>query len=714
MKTRTLTLFFLCMIFTFSYAQNDAYHDALLNQLQAEYGLAGGEWIFTPDEATNAANAIAYGHTTTQNTAVGQDFSLAINLDIAGAGMNPWDAGYYNENINTVEAGDRVLTVIWLRTVSAAFAAPGKINMYVERPVTYDKEFFITTNPTPQWQQYLIPFEASGQFVPGQMRVGFHLAFQEQVIEFGGLAMINYGTSVALEDLPQELHNDYYPGIEPDAPWRTAAADRIEQHRKADLELQVLDAAGNAIPNADVEIEMVRHLYAFGTAIDTRRLAGNSGFDATYQEKLLDLDGEGHGFNWIVTENSLKWRAWEQGWAGTQEETVNALNWLSENNIKSRGHVLLWPGWNVMPDDMQTNSGDPAYLTGRISEHLNEMLNTPGVREHVREWDIINEPAHVRDLEMALQGTPGYTTGREIYPEVFNAALAEDPNITAYLNDYNILSNGTVSGGDYTFYKSIAQEIIDAGATIDGFGMQAHMGSALTPPDSIYAILEDCYQTFGKTIKITEYDQSDVLEDDFAARYTSDFLTMVFSHPATDGFFMWGFWDNAHWLDNAPLYNADWTPKATHTAFTNLLFNEWWTEENASTDADGNVSIRGFKGDYIIRATIDGEEVSADLELYDDVNTTIQLLPTATQVPEWADQIKVFPNPANDFLQVELPYFDKWTINIIDETGRLIQTNTSVDLMAIFETTNLSAGVYYLKIRNDDNEEISKKVVLVR
>lgn len=714
MKTKITLVLILCLATTFVYTQNDAYHDALLNQLQTDYGLTGGEWILTPNEATNATNAISYGHTATQNSVTGQDFSLALNLDIAAAGMNPWDAGYYNENINTVQAGDRVLTVVWLRTVSAAFAAPGKINMFVERPVTYDKEIFVTVNPSPQWQQYLIPFEASGEFVPAQMRVGFHLAFQEQVIEFGGLAMINYGTSVAFENLPLELHNDYYPGIEPDALWRTAAADRIEQNRKADLQLQVLDASGNPIPNADVEIEMIRHLYAFGTAVDTRRLAGNSGFDAIYQEKLLDLDGEGHGFNWIVTENALKWDAWEEGWAGTQSETINALNWLSENNIKSRGHVLLWPGWSVMPDDMQTNSADPTYLTNRINTHLNEILNTPGIRENVREWDILNEPTHVRDLENALQGTPGYTTGRELYTEVFNAASAEDSDVTAYLNDYSILNNGSVNGGDYTFYKTIAQEIIDGGATIDGFGMQAHLGSALTPPDSIYAILEDCYQTFGKTIKITEYDQSDILEDDLAAQYTGDFLTMVFSHPATDGFFMWGFSDNAHWQNNAPLYEADWTPKAAHATFTNLLFNEWWTEETAISDANGNLSIRGFKGDYVIRATLNGEEVTADLELHNDVNATIQLLPTAIQTPEWAANINVFPNPVSDLLKIELPYNDAWTILIVDETGRIIDTQKTSNLIPVFNTKKLPAGIYYLKIKNSNKEEISRKIAVVR
>lgn len=245
--------------------------------------------------------------------------------------------------------------------------------------------------------------------------------------------------------------------------------------------------------------------------------------------------------------------------------------------------------------------------------------------------------------------------------------------------------------------------------------MQTHLGSALTPPDSIYAILEDCHQTFGKTIKITEYDQSDLLGDDLAARYTGDFLTMVFSHPATDGFFMWGFTDNSHWLGNAPLYNADWTPKATHATFTDLLFNQWWSNENITTDNNGSIYFRGFKGDYIIKATIDGTEIAADFELYNDDNTSIQLLPTATQTPQWAADVQVFPNPVTDFLKVQLPDSDTWTISIIDETGRTISTNNIPDdLLSVFKTKDLPAGVYHLKISNGEKEQMSKKIVVVR
>ncbi|MFT6150604.1 MAG: hypothetical protein ACJAUH_003309, partial [Saprospiraceae bacterium] len=154
-------------------AQNDTYHDTLISQLQSIYGLTGGTWILTPNESTNATNAISYGQTTTQTTTVGQDFSIGINLNIANTGANPWDAGYSNSNINSIQNGDKVLAIIWIKTISTPIGGQsGKVNVFVEDAVTYNKEFFITATPTFQWQQYLIPFEASGSYTPGSLNFG--------------------------------------------------------------------------------------------------------------------------------------------------------------------------------------------------------------------------------------------------------------------------------------------------------------------------------------------------------------------------------------------------------------------------------------------------------------------------------------------------------------------------------------------------------------
>ena len=693
-------------------AQNDTYHDTLTSQLQSIYSLTGGTWILTPNESTNATNAISYGQTTTQTTTVGQDFSIGINLNIANTGANPWDAGYSNSNINSIQNGDKVLAIIWIKTISTPIGGQsGKVNVFVEDAVTYNKEFFITATPTFQWQQYLIPFEASGSYTPGSLNFGLHLAYQQQVIEIGGLAMVNFGNSVSLSSLPQDLNIDNYAGIEPNAPWRIAAANRIEQHRKANMQLQVQDGQGSPIPNATVHVEMLRHDFAFGSAVTPLRLANNSNFDQTYQNHITNLDGNGHGFNWIVTENALKWRAWEQNWSGTPAETVNAIQWLLNKEIQVRGHVLVWPAWGFMPPDMQTNQNNPTFLKNRIDGHLNAILNYSGIKNKVTEWDVLNEIAHVRELEYALQGAAGYPTGREIYPQIFNQAKLESPSLVGYLNDYNILNNGSVTGGDYVLYKSMLQEIVNAGSTVDGLGFQAHMGSSLVPPDSLYAILEDAYQTFNLPIKITEYDQSDILSDTMAAKYTGDFLTMIFSHPSTNGFLMWGFWDGAHWHSNAPLYDINWNPKPTHAVFTDLIFNQWWTDSTLTTDANGHLDLRGFKGDYRITTTHNSETVTANLNMTDDINQTILLFSVETKPVLTDTNIKVFPNPVIDYLSLELPFQGTWTVTIMDINGKLLSCKTSTDFVQFLDFQHYASGTYLIQIQDENGRILVKKIV---
>ncbi|MEZ4849057.1 MAG: endo-1,4-beta-xylanase [Bacteroidia bacterium] len=709
-KSTILSILIIMIISLPGFAQNDAYHNALLNQLQNDYGLTGGTWVMTPNEATNVSNASSYGQTMTQGTATGQDFSTLITFNVANAGTNPWDAGYFVQNVNTVQQGDRLLLVVWLRA-NAGGNVPGQLSIFAENSSTYAKEIYLTVNPQSQWLQYFIPFESSGNFNAGQLNTGFHLAYQQQVIEMGGLAVINYGTSVPLSSLPSQLNNEFYPGSEPNAPWRAQAATRIEQHRKADMTIKVLDLQGDPIPNTPVRVEMLRHQFAFGTAVTPRRLAGNTLNDPTYQSKLTNLDGNGHGFNWVVTENALKWRAWEQGWAGTPAETVKGIKWLIDRNIKVRGHVLVWPGWQYMPDDMMSNQNDPAYLKNRINDRLNTILNYPGVRDKVQEWDVINEIVHVRDLENALMGTAGYPTGREIYPEIINQTLAEDPSLITYINDYNILSNGSVVGADYLQYKNFLQEVISAGAQLDGIGFQGHMGGTLVSPDSIYAILDDCYQTFGRTMKITEYDQSDIISDNLSAKYTGDFLTMVFSHPGVDGFLMWGFWDGAHWFDNAPLFEQNWAAKPALATFNDLLFNQWWTDSTLTTDANGELTLRGFKGDYRITTTYDSANLITELEVGQNVDTTIQLMLVGNEALLNAGAVRVFPNPVREFVVIELPYADQWEIQLINALGQeMLQTNVDGDIHRL-DFSGFSAGVYYVKVNHKRNGKVVKRVM---
>jgi endo-1,4-beta-xylanase len=307
MKKQLLLLF---IAFAGRAAAQDAYHNSLNGLLQNTYSLPNPQqWILPNTEAATLANSIDYGGTTTNITPTGQSFSVGRRRELA-ASANPWDAGHLYTNTSAIAAGDRCLLIIWLRSPGPN----GKANLFVENATTYEKEVYTPVNVGNEWKMYATPFEAKINYAVGALSLGLHLAFGNQTIELGGAACLNYKNTVFFTQLPVLLNNDDYAGQEPDAPWRAQAEADIEQLRKADLTVQVRGPGGQPISGAEVRVEMVRHEFKFGTAVVSNKFNGGSEFNATYEQKLLNLDGKGRGFNELVFENDLKWPAWEQQW----------------------------------------------------------------------------------------------------------------------------------------------------------------------------------------------------------------------------------------------------------------------------------------------------------------------------------------------------------------------------------------------------------------
>ncbi len=686
-------LFAITFVFGISTWAQDAYHVNLQTGLQNQYGLPAGIWALPNTEQATIAAAWTYGLTATEETVSGLDFSRKITFDIPQAGANQWNAGFGISNTAQIDAGDACLLVIYLRSPNAQ----GKVSIFVEDATTYEKEAYLTTVLPDEWRMYLIPFEADKTYSPGSLNTGLHLAWQAQTIEAGGLAMLNYGQGISAEELPSKLYNEFYGGWEPDAPWRAEAAARIDSLRKASLTLKVVDDQGLPISGAAISLKMLQHEFAFGSAVTPRRLAGNNWYDPVYEEKILNLDGQGHGFNMVVYENALKWPAWEQGWVGTPSETANATEWLVSKGIRVRGHNILWPGWQHLPPDLYDNQDDPAYIKNRLFSHIEEVTHFPGIEGNIEDWDVLNEITTNRDLEFALAGKPGYPTGREIYAETFQKMAEEDPATGLWINDYITIGQGNTGGELYDRYKQFIQELIDAGAALDGIGFQGHIGLFPTSIYDVQTVLDDFHTSFGKKARITEYDTDPAMDDTLAATYLRDFLTMVFSHPSVDGFLMWGFWDGAHWHSNAPLFYQDWSLKPAGQAFIDLVFNEWWTTENGLSNTNGEWSTRGFKGLYEV--TIDcgnGSILTDTIRLSKDLTLVKSggelVVNTTGQLP--ASDVSLFPNPASHTLHITSPY-PIISIRVFNSRGQLVLERGEAPL----PIRSLPPGRYTVEIR---------------
>jgi GH35 family endo-1,4-beta-xylanase len=324
---------------------------------------------------------------------------------------------------------------------------------------------------------------------------------------------------------------------------------------------------------------MQRHAYGFGAAVDPKTLF-REGPDADRFREVIVRD-----FNRVVIPNHLKWTYWKRD----RETGLRALAWLREHGLDVRGHTLVWPAKKNMPASTLALFEQPEALRRAILDHIADIATA--TRGQLIEWDVLNEPVTKTDVQQVL--------GAEFFTECFHAARRADPAAKLYVNDYSILETGGYDTPHQDGYFATIRALLEARAPLEGIGMQSHFNENLTPIPRLAEIL-DRFATFGLPIEVTEFDV-DTFDEQLQADYTRDFMTLVFSHPSTVGILTWGFWEKAHYIPNAALHRADWSLRPAGAVWYDLVFREWWTpEQQAVTDARGEIHLRGFHGDYAI------------------------------------------------------------------------------------------------------------------
>jgi GH35 family endo-1,4-beta-xylanase len=524
-------------------------------------------------------------------------FKTVLTADILKPADNSWDLQVRVVTTAPVAAGDVLHFSCWIRcTRSRQETGEGFAQFVFETAVEpWDKELQRDVTAGHEWRLIEVPFRSGRGFPAGKGSLAIRLGAQEQTIEVAGLKLVNYGSKVKLESLPRTRVT--YQGMEPAAEWRKMAAERIRKNRMAEMKIQVLDPDGRPVKKARVHVRMIRHAYHWGSEVSLKYILDKAETPdgVRFREWIPKL------FNIAVEGGVFKWDAWEGQWGPsyTPKSGQATVTWLREQGLDVRGHVLVWPSWGHVPKSVKSLEKDPAALRKRVLDHIREEAGM--MRGQMCQWDVINEPFDNHDLIDIL--------GREAMVDWFKEARSADPGATLFLNDYTLLSGG---GGDTVHrrhFDATVKYLLDHGAPLGALGLQGHFGTMPTAPEDMLALL-DRYASHGLPLYITEFDQ--ITEDEeLQGRFFRDLLTVFFSHPATAGFLMWGFWDGAHWKDNSPIFRRDWSLKPAGQAWMDLVLKEWWTDATVTTGADGRAAVQGFLGRYEV--TAEGRTVTIDL-----------------------------------------------------------------------------------------------------
>jgi hypothetical protein len=78
-----------------------------------------------------------------------------------------------------------------------------------------------------------------------------------------------------------------------------------------------------------------------------------------------------------------------------------------------------------------------------------------------------------------------------------------------------------------------------------------------------------------------------------------------------------------------------------------------------------------------------------------------------------AKELDVYPNPANNIFMVEMEGIGKADIQVVNSAGQVIELPKTVeDNIVTFDSSNLSEGVYYVRISTKEGTEVKKIVIL--
>jgi endo-1,4-beta-xylanase len=387
--------------------------------------------------------------------------------------------------------------------------------------------------------------------------------------------------------------------------WASADA-RIEEHRKAEAAVLVVDASGNPVPGAEISVEQTRHAFLFGCNIFQWGKLPDEKAEAAYRQRFTEL------FNYATLP--FYWESYEpQRGEPIHEQTEKLARWCRERGIATKGHPLAW------------NSGDPPWLPddpeeirrlqmARIDDCVSRLAGL------IDRWDVVNEATHFDRPELVDRRAPKLSAtwkqiGQvEFARECFDHARKAGQKATLLVNDYE---TGPA-------YAEVIEKLVDKQGQrlYDAIGIQSHMHDGAWSNSRIWEVC-DRFARFGAPLHFTEATivsgkrsgdgpaggspwPSTPEGEALQAREVVRFYTMLFSHPAVRAITWWDFSDYQAW-QGAPagLLRSDMTPKPAYEELNELIKGKWWTRAKLLTGADGTASIRGFLGGY--RVTVSGE-----------------------------------------------------------------------------------------------------------
>jgi uncharacterized membrane protein len=389
----------------------------------------------------------------------------------------------------------------------------------------------------------------------------------------------------------------------------TTVAQNIEKNRKANVTLQIVDAAGRPVQDLAVTLDQKSHAFLFGASLSffaenhTDPLGDQKAPPVTPQELELFPTL----FNASMIPFAGKWMYIEPE-EGREEfaEIDRYMAYCKKHNIAVEYHFLS----GLLPKFLRAKNVKPSAAE-RFPAHARKVVER--YHDQVAFWQVTNDagflPAVAPVMKELREKYPGIKLGvshcMRFYSDRKDARGREQQ-----------LFNGI---GTLTYLKS-------QGAMPDFFAMHGHYPIGLwADPRTMYASF-DRLQTEGVKAHVSEMllpvdgeiagpvrkgKWTPELQADFYER----FLSVCFSHPNVELVNLWGIAPKG-WGGSGGLLDDALKPRPAFHSLKKLFVETWHTKVDSHLPLDGTLNTRAFHGNYTLTLTLqNGKKVTTTLSV---------------------------------------------------------------------------------------------------
>lgn len=385
----------------------------------------------------------------------------------------------------------------------------------------------------------------------------------------------------------------------------------IEKYRKGDFTLRL----PKEVAGLPVHIRQTKHAFLFGTTAFMLGCFEKPEKEAIYRERFTQLFNQAVvPFYWSdlePQEGALRFRT-DSPYIYRRPAPDTVLEFCRETGIEPKGHCLVWNGF--VPEWLKRYT--PEERKGVLERRFREIAEE--YADKIPSFDIVNESAsNYRHGEKAL--FPGYDEyglrlGAKYFPN--NRKILNETN-EAIWRDYR-------TEGKYMAFRMQLDEFLRNGVPFDEIGLQFHIFETvenLTRWD-----VHDSYLNAASMVEVLDiFDRYDLPmhiseitipssghtkeSEDLQAYLTEALYRTWFATRSMKSIVWWNMVDG--YAAYAPigsdegenrfgggLLRFDMTPKPAYEALDRLINHEWKTETDATADASGVLSFRGFYGSY--------------------------------------------------------------------------------------------------------------------